>query len=114
MTTETTCGLEDSTDEVVADPMLAPLGDYGGPTLTMEPLEGSPVLDVVPNAECSAGQSNILTDQRGFPRPETAGGLCDAGAVEGVFVPDTPVVPVTPVAPVTPAAPVAVTPLFTG
>jgi hypothetical protein len=111
VTTEESCGLDDATDTLVADPMLAPLGDYGGPTLTMAPLEGSPVLDVVPTADCSAGQSNILTDQRGLPRPETAGGMCDAGAVEGVFVPDTPVVPVTPV---TPAAPIAVAPRFTG
>jgi hypothetical protein len=111
VTTETSCGLEDATDTLVTDPMLAPLGAYGGPTLTMAPLAGSPVLDVVPNADCGAGQDGITSDQRDFPRPEVAGGLCDAGAVEGVFVPDTPVNP--PVEPPA-AAPLAITPLFTG
>jgi hypothetical protein len=111
VTTETSCGLEDATDTLVTDPMLAPLGAYGGPTLTMAPLAGSPVLDVVPDADCGAGQDDITTDQRDFPRPEVAGSLCDAGAVEGVFVPDTPVNP--PVEPPA-AAPLAITPLFTG
>ena len=94
----------------LTDPQLAPLGAYGGPTRTMAPLAGSPVLDVVPNAECGAGQDGITTDQRGFPRPEAGGTLCDAGSVEGVFVPDTPVTPTNPPA----AQPVAVTPAFTG
>jgi hypothetical protein len=110
VTTETSCGLDDATDTLVTDPMLAALGAYGGPTLTMAPLAGSPVLDVVPNADCGAGQDGITTDQRDFPRPEVADGLCDAGAVEGVFVPDTPVKPIEPPA----ANPIAVTPLFTG
>jgi hypothetical protein len=110
VTTETTCGLEDATDELVTDPMLAPLGAYGGPTLTMAPLAGSPVLDVIPNADCGAGQDGITADQRGFPRPEVAGTLCDSGAVEGVFVPDTPVTPTNPPA----ADAVAATPAFTG
>ena len=54
------------------DPLLAPLGDYGGPTLTMSPLPGSPVID--------AGSASAIfdTDQRGIARD----GSADLGAVE--------------------------------
>jgi hypothetical protein len=110
VTTESTCGLVAATDQVVTDAMLAPLGAYGGPTLTMLPLAGSPVLDIVPNSECPAGQDGITMDQRGFPRPDVAGGLCDAGAVEDVAT--TPVPPAPPSPPV--AAPLVITPAFTG
>ena len=46
------------------DPMLAPLGDYGGPTQTMPPLTNSPALDP------AGGDTNSIfaTDQRGFTR----------------------------------------------
>ena len=104
VTTETTCGLEAATDALVADAMLAPLGAYGGPTLTRAPLVGSPVLDVVANSECQAGQDGITLDQREFPRPEVAGGRCDAGAVEGDYAPTTPTNPAgTPAVVITPA-----------
>ena len=45
------------------DPLLAPLGNYGGPTQTMALLVGSPAI--------GAGEivDNIHTDQRGYPRP---------------------------------------------
>lgn len=58
------------------NPMLAPLGDYGGPTQTMPPLPGSPAIDPV------GGQTNSVfaTDQRGLPR--VINGIVDAGAVE--------------------------------
>ena len=59
-----------------ADPMLAPLGNYGGPTQTMPPLPGSPAID-------SAVASALTTDQRGYPRPVGLGP--DIGAVEGVY-----------------------------
>ncbi|MGJ8640239.1 MAG: choice-of-anchor Q domain-containing protein [Opitutaceae bacterium] len=54
------------------DPVLAPLGDYGGTTETMPPLRGSPALD--------AGSSIQSVDQRGFAR--TFGAAVDIGAVE--------------------------------
>ena len=57
---------------VAADPMLAPLGDYGGPTQTMIPLPGSQAID-------AATTSTRSTDQRGFP---ITGGTPDIGAVE--------------------------------
>jgi hypothetical protein len=118
VTTETSCGLADATDTLVTDPMLAPLGAYGGPTLTMQPASSaSPVVGVVPPAECGAGQDGITTDQRDFARPAVGlaapddGGACDAGAVEySVPTDDLPLTPLTPPA----AAPIAVTPAFTG
>lgn len=56
------------------DPMLGPLADNGGPTLTMALLPGSPAID-------TAGTLNSpATDQRGFPRPVAA--AADIGAYE--------------------------------
>ncbi len=55
------------------DPLLAPLGNYGGPTLSMPPLPGSPAI--------GAGKSGAgipATDQRGKPR----GGSIDIGSVQ--------------------------------
>ncbi|GGA80048.1 hypothetical protein GCM10011507_34120 [Edaphobacter acidisoli] len=46
---------------------LAPLGDYGGPTLTMIPLPGSPAICAGLTSGIPAG----ATDQRGFPRTNT-------------------------------------------
>ncbi|HRJ10324.1 MAG TPA: choice-of-anchor Q domain-containing protein, partial [Prosthecobacter sp.] len=57
------------------DPLLAALGDYGGPTPTMPPLPGSPAIDAG-----GAAASAFPTDQRGFPR--VAGAAVDIGAVE--------------------------------
>lgn len=62
------------------DPKLGPLADNGGPTKTHALLAGSPAID--------AGNSQLTTDQRGFPRPidlplvaNVANGS-DIGAVE--------------------------------
>lgn len=54
-----------------AAPLLAPLGNYGGPTLTMPPLTGSPAINA------SVG-STSTTDQRGLP----VVGVPDIGATE--------------------------------
>jgi hypothetical protein len=43
------------------NPMLAPLGDYGGPTRTMPPLAGSPAI-----GKGTTGSGIPTTDQRGF------------------------------------------------
>jgi predicted outer membrane repeat protein len=66
---------------VGGNPLLASLGDYGGPTQTMPPLPGSPAIDV-------ADTSDFSTDQRGFPR--VLGTAPDFGAVEGIFNPAGP------------------------
>jgi hypothetical protein len=62
-----------SNNIIGVDPMLAPLGDYGGPTPTMPPLPGSPAV--------GAGTHNNAptTDQRGFVR----GASIDIGAFQG-------------------------------
>src|ERR1019366_7858885 len=58
-------------------PLLAPLGNYGGPTPTMPPLPGSPAID-----GCTNG-TTFTTDLRGYPR--TIGLAPDIGAAEGVY-----------------------------
>jgi hypothetical protein len=56
------------------DPQLAPLGDYGGPTLCMALLPTSPAIDYGDNTGAPT------TDQRRFFRP--VGSSVDAGAYE--------------------------------
>jgi CSLREA domain-containing protein len=58
------------------NPLLSPLGNYGGPTRTMPPLPGSPAIDPVGGDTNSA----LITDQRGLPR--VVNGVVDVGAVE--------------------------------
>jgi CSLREA domain-containing protein len=50
------------------DPMLAPLGNYGGPTETHALLPGSPAID-------KGSSPAINTDQRGFTRPVDVPGI---------------------------------------
>jgi len=79
---DTTCSLHKPGD-LVGDPMLEPLADNGGPTMTMALQSGSIAID--------AGDDDICadTDQRGAPRIDGDGDLeshCDIGAYEfGVF-----------------------------
>jgi len=61
---------------VGVDPLLGPLANNGGPTLTHLPLPGSPVID----AGDPAIPSPPPTDQRGFQR--IIGAAVDLGAVE--------------------------------
>jgi hypothetical protein len=56
------------------DPKLGPLGNYGGPTLTLPLLAGSPAIDGGNTATAPA------TDQRGHARPY--GAAADIGAFE--------------------------------
>ncbi len=77
-----------STPGTIIDPMLASLGNYGGPTQTMLPAPGSPALCL----GSAALASSLTTDQRGYSRINTsysgysAGNPCvDAGAVETNF-----------------------------
>jgi hypothetical protein len=79
--TDGSCGGADPVGHVtVADPMLEPLGHYGGPTLTHRPLPGSPVIDAGDDLLCAE------IDQRGESRPQDGDAdgtvLCDIGAVE--------------------------------
>ncbi len=79
----------------IADPLLGPLADNGGLSLTSAPAPGSAALDKVPASACGSA-----TDQRGLPRP--SGPLCDIGAYE-LQQPTLPAVATPPAA--TPAAP---------
>jgi beta-glucanase (GH16 family) len=63
-----------ASDLIGADPLLGPLADNGGPTLTQALLAGSPAIDAANDAVCPP------TDQRGITRPQ--GTHCDIGAYE--------------------------------
>jgi CSLREA domain-containing protein len=66
--------------ESVADPLLGPLQDNGGPTPTFALLAGSPAIDAANALDCPA------VDQRGYGRPVDGNGdgkaSCDIGAYE--------------------------------
>ena len=63
-----------ATDLVNSNPLLGPLADNGGPTLTRALLAGSPAIDAAATATAPA------TDQRGVARPQ--GAAADIGAFE--------------------------------
>lgn len=68
-----TCGWASSSGSMSnANPLFAPLGNYGGSTQTMGLLPGSPAYDTANPTYCTS------TDQRGFSRF----GNCDIGAFE--------------------------------
>ena len=77
-----TCMLDGPSDRQTAgDPDLGALRDNGGPSPTLLPMSGSPLLDTVPLDVCDAIVAlGIATDQRGISRPQGAG--CDIGSVE--------------------------------
>jgi hypothetical protein len=80
-----TCGFDQGTDQVNISTEalnLGPLADNGGPTMTHKPGaggfgDGSAAIDVIPGDAC-----DLIEDQRGEPRPETGGTMCDVGSVE--------------------------------
>ena len=82
-----TCGFDtnlgdqfDVTAEALA---LGPLQDNGGPTMTHALGAGSVAIDQILEADCvDADGVPLTTDQRGQPRPETGGTMCDVGAFE--------------------------------
>lgn len=77
---ENSCSLNQPTDLVQTNPLLASLGNYGGPTQTYALLSGSPAIDAANPAGCPA------TDQRGIQRPIDGDldgiPVCDIGAFE--------------------------------
>lgn len=74
------CDFTATGDLQFTDPLLAPLGDYGGSTLTHALNPGSPAIDAGSNTACPAA------DQRGVARPvdgdDDATAVCDIGAFE--------------------------------
>jgi hypothetical protein len=76
-----TCGFDEKGDQVnvtSGELALGPLKDNGGPTMTHALGEGSVAIDAIPLDACVDTEG----DQRGEPRPETGGTMCDAGAFE--------------------------------
>ena len=72
LASDDSCFLTAKGDLPQTNPLLAPLADNGGPTMTQALLAGSPAIGAASN--CPA------TDQRDFPRPTL--GPCDIGAYE--------------------------------
>ncbi|SPE54390.1 hypothetical protein SBV1_1860038 [Verrucomicrobia bacterium] len=66
------------------NPLVGPLADNGGPTLTMALLHGSPALDAGDDALLGPPY-NLTADQRGFPRK--SGAHLDVGAFEAQIGP---------------------------
>jgi hypothetical protein len=59
------------------------LQDNGGATETHALGAGSVAIDQIPEADCvDADGQPLTTDQRGEPRPETDGTMCDVGSFE--------------------------------
>ena len=83
---DTSCDLTDTGDSQVpaADAKLGALGANGGPTLTMLPQTGSPLVNAIPLASCSPADEtlSIKDDQRFLVRPDVVNQKCDIGAVE--------------------------------
>lgn len=79
------CSFSAATSLTNTNPMLAPLADNGGPTLTHAPQPGSPAIDAGDNSTCAAAPVNNL-DQRGMTRPVDGDAdstdTCDIGAYE--------------------------------
>lgn len=76
------CSLNIQGDLTNTDPLLGPLADNGGGTLTHALLAGSPAIDSAGDANCPAA------DQRGVDRP--IGNACDIGAYKTDELPDGP------------------------
>jgi len=70
-----------NTNAVAGDPLLAPLGNYGGSTKTMLPQPGSAAICAGATGSVPSG---VTTDQRGLARTSTYDGTAcvDAGALQ--------------------------------
>lgn len=73
LSSDSTYGFGESTDQEHMNPKLKPLADNGGPTKTMALKASSPAID----AGISSG---LTTDQRGQPRPFNFPGIHEAPA----------------------------------
>ncbi len=92
LSSDYSCPFDQSGDAKGTDPLLMPLGDYGGFVATRALTPGSPAVDAGDSAACPAN------DARGIVRPYDGDGdgnaVCDIGAVEArrqVSIADTAV-----------------------
>jgi hypothetical protein len=94
---DTSCGVRSANHLLIANPLLLPLANNGGPTVTMglppvppatSPV--SPAINAIPFHVSGCGIAPTNVDQRGVPRPLTPGGACDIGAVQHLFVTTPP------------------------
>ena len=79
-----TCYLDQASDLPASPAGLLPLGSYTPGQirwLTHPLLISSPARDHIPSGEAGCG-TTFTIDQRGAPRPQSAGGRCDIGAYE--------------------------------
>jgi hypothetical protein len=75
---QTHCSIQGAV--TVANPLLAPLQDNGGPTPTRALYAGSPAIDAGDPMGCKSQLVTLTEDQRGVKRP--IGTRCDIGAYE--------------------------------
>lgn len=66
-------------NQLGVDPLLGPLADNGGPTMTRLPQLGSPAINAGNNAQ------GLANDQRGAGFPRTIGAATDAGSTEYAY-----------------------------
>lgn len=91
---DNSCQLTSPHSKSNTNPGLAPAGlaNNGGPTQTIALQAGSPAIDAIPPAACTAADGSLLpTDQRGYARLADGNGDgvagCDVGAYEFGSVP---------------------------
>ncbi|NNJ12793.1 HYR domain-containing protein [Chloroflexales bacterium ZM16-3] len=102
---DNTCRLTNPVDLPGRNPLLGPLQDNLGPTLTRVPGVGSPAIDAGNPSVCALDPVSNL-DQRGLGRPD---GMCSIGAVEPHNTPVGTNVVVQPIDPAMRARPVRIT-----
>ena len=73
-------------DTLTSDPLLTPLDNHGGTTLTHGLGPGSPAIDH--GNDAGAGHRQLHEDQRGYGYPRITGANADIGAFESGSGPD--------------------------
>lgn len=95
LSSDFSCSFSSVGDKVNINPMLGALQNNGGPTSTYALLSNSPALDAGnPTTPGSSGNSCLVIDQRGAPRPADGNddntAVCDIGAFEVTPLPGVP------------------------